>query len=354
MRHGSTEASIGTNVQSPIHCSKGILSGTVFSTQMCSLPDDTDDDDDSMLIIVHFQSLYCGLCLMCGLYQRPTHLGGNLAAPGLVLAGGGAGYIWILRAIPCLPPDPSGNPQFGIFFPRLRAQLGGERGRRGETVVQGCRTLGDWWGWVLLLQISENTCLKSAQFCVSIRLLFLFVCVIFCLNNHIVTMLRVQWKDFLRRYWIITNSDQPLADCLSDISLFGYKCWLDPGQAHCHWGPGLSALSWSPDPLESVLFWDRGEVFSPVRLGSGGIRPSFIRFFCFILRFWNQIFTWKATRVSKNILDQFYAHLFLSHSERRVLGNIYLSFIQLKRRCNLYPSRPRQIFIKVKFLLEFC
>ena len=67
MRHGSTEASIGTNVQSPIHCSKGILSGTVFSTQMCSLPDDTDDDDDSMLIIVHFQSLYCGLCLIRGL-----------------------------------------------------------------------------------------------------------------------------------------------------------------------------------------------------------------------------------------------------------------------------------------------
>ena len=151
-------------------------------------------------------------------------------------------------------------------------------------------------------RLAGNTCLKSAQFCVSIRLLFLFVCVTFCLNNHIVTMLRVQWKDFLRRYWIITNSDQPLADCLSDISLFGYKCWLDPGQAHCHWGPGLSALSWSPDPLESVLFWDRGEVFSPVRLGSGGIRPSFIRFFCFILRFWNQIFTWKATRVSKSIL----------------------------------------------------
>ena len=159
MRHGSTQASIGTNVQSPIHCSKGILSGTVFSTQMCSLPDDTDDDDDSMLIIVHFQSLYCSLCLICGLtparHQRPTHLGGNLAAPGLVLAvlvPVISGY-WALRAIPCLPPDPSGNPQFGIFFPRLRAQLGGERGRRGETVVQGFRTLWDWWGWVLL-QIS--------------------------------------------------------------------------------------------------------------------------------------------------------------------------------------------------------
>jgi hypothetical protein len=28
-----------------------------------------------------------------------------------------------------------------------------------------------------------------------------------------------------------------------------------------------------------------------VASGSGGIRPSFIRFFCFIRRFWNQIFT---------------------------------------------------------------
>ena len=195
MRHGSTEASIGTNVQSPIHCSKGILSGTVFSTQMCSLPDDTDDDDDSMLIIVHFQSLYCGLCLICGLtparHQRPTHLGGNLAAPGLVLAvlvPVISGY-WALRAIPCLPPDPSGNPQFGIFFPRLRAQLGGEgklsSRASGHSEIDGAESSSK-------SRVAENTCLKSAQFCVSIRLLFLFVCVIFCLNNHIVTMLRVQ------------------------------------------------------------------------------------------------------------------------------------------------------------------
>ena len=34
-----------------------------------------------------------------------------------------------------------------------------------------------------------------------------------------------------------------------------------------------------------------GLVFSPVSVGSGGISPSFIRFFCFILRFWNQILT---------------------------------------------------------------
>ena len=359
MRHGSTEASIGTNVQSPIHCSKGILSGTVFSTQMCSLPDDTDDDDDSMLIIVHFQSLYCGLCLICGLTSGRHTLAATWRHRG-----------WCWRWWCRLYLDTKHWEQFPVFlqippatlnlvFSSLASELSWEEREGGEGKLSsraaGHSEIDGAESSSSKSRLAGNTCLKSAQFCVSIRLLFLFtLCVIFCLNNHIVTMLRVQWKDFLRRYWIITNSDQPLADCLSDISLFGYKCWLDPGQAHCHWGPGLSALSWSPDPLESVLFWDRGEVFSPVRLGSGGIRPSFIRFFCFILRFWNQIFTWKATRVSKNILDQFYAHLFLSHSERRVLGNIYLSFIQLKRRCNLYPSRPRQIFIKVKFLLEFC
>ena len=61
---------------------------------------------------------------------------------------------------------------------------------------------------------------------------------------------------------------------------------------HCHWGGGESHLGpCSPDPLESVLFCDNGEVFSPVRVGSCGIKPSFIRFFCFIRRFWNQIWT---------------------------------------------------------------
>ena len=151
MRHGSTEASIGTNVQSPIHCSKGILSGTVFATQMCSHP----DDDDSVLIIVqHCKSLYCRLILMIS----RLHPGQALAAdtPWRQAGGTEAGPVWRwwcpvpvisgywgLRAIPCLPPDPSGNPQFGIFFPRLRAQLGEERGRRGETVVPGFRTLGD-------------------------------------------------------------------------------------------------------------------------------------------------------------------------------------------------------------------
>ena len=65
--------------------------------------------------------------------------------------------------------------------------------------------------------------------------------------------------------------------------------------SHCHWGGGESHLGpWSPDPFESVLFCDNGDVFSPVNVGSCGISPSFIRFFCFIRRFWNQIFTWKG------------------------------------------------------------
>lgn len=39
------------------------------------------------------------------------------------------------------------------------------------------------------------------------------------------------------------------------------------------------------------------------RAGSGGMSPSFIRFFCFIRRFWNQIFTcvslsWRAAAIS--------------------------------------------------------
>ena len=34
-----------------------------------------------------------------------------------------------------------------------------------------------------------------------------------------------------------------------------------------------------------------GDVFSPIKDGSWGISPSFIRFFCFIRRFWNQILT---------------------------------------------------------------
>ena len=364
MRHGSTEASIGTNVQSPIHCSKGILSGTVFSTQMCSLPDDTDDDDDSMLIIVHFQSLYCGLCLICGLtparHQRPTHLGGNLAAPELVRAGGaGAGYIWILgtESNSLSSSRSLRQPSIWYFLPSPQSSAGRrEREERGNCRpgLQDTRRLMGLsppppnLGWLRTLVSSLRSCVSASAF--SFCLFASFSVWIITLSQCSGCSEKISYDDI--------ELSQILINLLRIVCLISHGiiwlCWLDPGQAHCHWGPGLSALSWSPDPLESVLFWDRGEVFSPVRLGSGGIRPSFIRFFCFILRFWNQIFTWKITKVSKNILDQFYAHLFLSHSERRVLGNIYLSFIQLKRRCNLYPSRPRQIFIKVKFLLEFC
>ena len=63
---------------------------------------------------------------------------------------------------------------------------------------------------------------------------------------------------------------------------------------------GDSLFSGPPELLlESVLwFCDKGEVLwwsggppPPVKVGSGGINPSFMRFFCFIRRFWNQIFT---------------------------------------------------------------
>jgi len=59
------------------------------------------------------------------------------------------------RAIPCLPPDPSGNPQFGIFFPR--PQL-------GETVVQGFRTPEIDGALSSSSSKSQMPCLKSAQF----------------------------------------------------------------------------------------------------------------------------------------------------------------------------------------------
>ena len=57
--------------------------------------------------------------------------------------------------------------------------------------------------------------------------------------------------------------------------------------------PEEGGVGWSSDPLLSVLLCcERGEVlWSPVREGSAGMRPSFIRFFCFIRRFWNQILT---------------------------------------------------------------
>ena len=65
----------------------------------------------------------------------------------------------------------------------------------------------------------------------------------------------------------------------------------------CRPPTGDSLLRGPPLLLESVLwFCDKGEVLwwspPPVRAGSGGIRPSFMRFFCFIRLFWNHIFTW--------------------------------------------------------------
>jgi len=64
---------------------------------------------------------------------------------------------------------------------------------------------------------------------------------------------------------------------------------------------GDSLFVGPPLLLLSVLWWeaDKGEWpppdgggVSPVKEWSGGMRPSFILFFCFILRFWNQILTW--------------------------------------------------------------
>ena len=63
---------------------------------------------------------------------------------------------------------------------------------------------------------------------------------------------------------------------------------------------GESLLVGPPLLLLSVLWWEaeRGECppmgggVSPVIEWSCGMSPSFIRFFCFIRRFWNQILTW--------------------------------------------------------------
>ena len=42
---------------------------------------------------------------------------------------------------------------------------------------------------------------------------------------------------------------------------------------------------------------------SPVRMGSDGTSPSFMRFFCFILRFWNQTFTWVSLSCSVSAIS---------------------------------------------------
>ena len=78
----------------------------------------------------------------------------------------------------------------------------------------------------------------------------------------------------------------PIGDSLFSgppLLLFESVLWLCDERGEVLWG-------WSPPP--------------PVkREGSCGIRPSFMRFFCFIRRFWNQIFTcvslsWSAPAIS--------------------------------------------------------
>lgn len=39
------------------------------------------------------------------------------------------------------------------------------------------------------------------------------------------------------------------------------------------------------------------------KLISGGMRPSFIRFFCFMRRFWNHIFTWVSFNCSADAIS---------------------------------------------------
>ena len=188
MRHGSTEALIGTNVQSPIHCSKGIfIRNCLRDANVFSHP----DDDDPVLIIVHCKSLYCRQPLMISrLYpgqalaaDTPWRQAGGTEAdavwrwwcPVPVISG-----YWGLRAIPCLPPDPSGNPQFGIFFPRTQQSSAGRREREEERGncrpgLQDTRRLMGLSpppppnpGWIRTIVSS----LRS--FCFSIRRLFLF------------------------------------------------------------------------------------------------------------------------------------------------------------------------------------
>ena len=219
---------------------------------------------------------------------------------GLAVVVACAGYIWILgtESNSLSSSRSLRQPSIWYFLPSDPAELSWEKREREERGncrpgLQDTRRLMGLSpppppnpGWIRTIVSS----LRS--FCFSIRRLFLFA----SFSVWIITLSHcsgcMQWKDFLDDIEL----SQILINLLRIVCLISHGiiwlCWL-LGQAHCHWGPGLSALSWSPDPLESVLFWDRGEVFSPVRLGSGGIRPSFIRFFCFILRFWNQIFTWK-------------------------------------------------------------
>ena len=141
--------------------------------------------------------------------------GGSLAALGMVKAGGASGAdigcIQRLRAIPCLPPDPSSNPQLCIFFPQTQL---------GETVVQGFRTL----------EIDEASpssksrmpCLKSAQFGWHQQQPPGLVCLRHFLFESHCHNAQGAVKRFHTRYWIITNSDQPLVAIVCLIFSWDY------------------------------------------------------------------------------------------------------------------------------------
>lgn len=73
--------------------------------------------------------------------------------------------------------------------------------------------------------------------------------------------------------------------------------------------------------------------------GSAGTRPSLIRFFCFIRRFWNQIFTWNI-------------HKIFHFSLRWRCREIYLSLVELKSVGYFNSSRSREVLVEVEFLLQ--
>ena len=149
---------------SPFHCSCSQPRNTychrnLHANVFSSADMDDTDDDDFMLIIVHFKSLYRhSSCRWSPRQHFPAAL--SLAADWRH-RDWWRWWSWYRmypeteRAIPCLPPDPSGNPQFGIFFPR--PQL-------GETVVQGFRTPEIDEALSSSSSKSRMTCLKSAQF----------------------------------------------------------------------------------------------------------------------------------------------------------------------------------------------
>ena len=106
----------------------------------------------------------------------------------------------------------------------------------------------------------------------------------------------------------------------------------------------------SPDPLESVLFWDKGEVFSPVSVGSWGIKPSFILFFCFIRRFWNQIFTCKRKGMRGRSINCGNLRTLFGLG---LLSKAHLGLVKLQRSGDLNSPSSCQIFVEVEFFFKF-